>query len=196
MSSRRTLDPMNTTAVPSRHIAELAATIGRRLTDDPERSVAAAVEALTRSAVSADSLVEVGLAGDEGLRRVVLHAEPTFSVQAVVWAPGHSTAVHDHRSWCAFRVLAGSVEEARYRRDRDGIGLVARTVLPVGETTGFAPPDDIHSVGNVGSIVAVTLHVYGVDLGDGGSAVSRWYRDPARPVGPASGTDSSPTSAR
>jgi predicted metal-dependent enzyme (double-stranded beta helix superfamily) len=170
------------TTVTSRHIAELAATIGRRLTDDPERSVAAAVEALTRSSVAADSLVELELAADERLRRVILHAEPTFSVQAVVWAPGHSTAVHDHRSWCAFRVLAGRVEEARYRRDGADIGLVARTVLPVGETTGFAPPDDIHSVGNTGPAVAVTLHVYGVDLGDGGSAVSRWYRDPAHNV--------------
>jgi predicted metal-dependent enzyme (double-stranded beta helix superfamily) len=182
VSSWLTLDPMNTTAVTSRHIAELAAAIGRHLTADPERSVAAAVGALKRSSVSADSLVELELAVDEGLQRVVLHAEPTFSVQAVVWAPGHSTAVHDHRSWCAFRVLAGSVEEARYRREGDEISLVARTVLPVGETTGFAPPDDIHSVGNTGPTAAVTLHVYGVDLGDGGSAVSRWYRDPAHRV--------------
>jgi predicted metal-dependent enzyme (double-stranded beta helix superfamily) len=135
---------------------------------------------LQRSTLDASSLVEADLAGDQRLWRVVLHAEPAFSVQAVVWGPGYSTAVHDHRAWCAFRVLVGSVEETRYRRDGDRISVVAHTVLPVGETTGFAPPDDVHRVGNPGPAIAVTLHVYGVDLGDGGSAVSRWYRDPAR----------------
>ena len=170
---------MNTTAVTSRHVADLAATIGCRLTDGPKQSVAAVVDALQRSCLSADSLDEHEPPGDEGVRRVILHAEPTFSVQAVLWAPGHYTAVHDHRSWCAFRVLVGSVEEARYRRDGDDIDLDAHTVLRVGEAAGFAPPDDIHRVGNPGRSVAVTLHVYGVDLGDGSSSVSRWYRDPA-----------------
>ena len=178
-SRERTLEPMNTTAVTSRHIAELAAAIGPGLAHDPKQSVAAVVEALQRSALDPRSLAEDELSEGERLRRVVLHTEPTFSVQAVVWGPGYRTAVHDHRAWCAFRVLVGSVEEARYRRGGDCISLVAHTVLPEGATTGFAPPDDVHRVGNPGPAVAVTLHVYGVDLGDGGSAVSQWYRDPA-----------------
>jgi predicted metal-dependent enzyme (double-stranded beta helix superfamily) len=171
---------MNFTAVTNRHVAELAAAIDRGLANDPKRSVAAVVDALQRSTLDAGSLVEAELVGDERLRRVILHAGPAFSVQAVVWGPGYATAVHDHRSWCAFRVLVGSVDETRYRRDGDRISVVAHTVLSVAETTGFTPPDDVHRVGNPGPAVAVTLHVYGVDLGDGGSAVAQWYRDPAR----------------
>ena len=41
--------------------------------------------------------------------------------------------------------------------------------------TAFTPPGDIHRVGNPGPTVAVSLHLYGVDLRIHGSSVRRTY---------------------
>jgi predicted metal-dependent enzyme (double-stranded beta helix superfamily) len=41
------------------------------------------------------------------------------------------------------------------------------------------PPGDIHKVVNTGADTAITLHVYGADLGDGSSSVLRIYTAPA-----------------
>ena len=49
----------------------------------------------------------------------LLHAEPGFSVKALVWRPGQLTPIHDHVAWCAFGVLAGRrVRDALPRRRR------------------------------------------------------------------------------
>ena len=41
--------------------------------------------------------------------------------------------------------------------------------------SGFAPPGDIHRVRNHGRDIAISLHVYGADIGRLGSSVRRTY---------------------
>ncbi|WP_329494179.1 cysteine dioxygenase family protein [Kitasatospora herbaricolor] len=118
-------------------------------------------------------------------RQHVLHAEPdgSFSLVALVWLPGQCTPIHDHVSWCVAGVHRGQESERRYRLVSDGrTGRLVATedVLgPQGSVAAFAPPGDIHQVRNAGTTLAVSLHVYGADVGRLGTSIRRVYRLPA-----------------
>jgi predicted metal-dependent enzyme (double-stranded beta helix superfamily) len=102
-----------------------------------------------------------------GYTRHLVYADPLarFSAMLLVWRPGQASPVHGHRSWCAYRVLRGTLRERHYAWDERRArarqcGEVARTV---GAT--FSVPAGlrhIHALGNDGADVAVSLHVYGV----------------------------------
>jgi 3-mercaptopropionate dioxygenase len=117
----------------------------------------------------------------------VLHTEPdgSFSVTAMVWRPGQVTPIHDHVTWCVFGVVQGVEYEELYALSDDGSHLrdVGRSQNNRGDVSGFAPPGDIHRVRNIGSEVAVSLHVYGADITRLGSSVRRTYDLPV--VAPA-----------
>jgi len=112
---------------------------------------------------------------DTGFVRHTLHAEAGFSIAALVWRPGQLTPIHDHVAWCAFVVLQGVEFETLYRDDGDRLTEIGRAANRVGDASGFAPPGDIHRVHNTGESTAISLHVYGADLGHGESSVRRVY---------------------
>jgi predicted metal-dependent enzyme (double-stranded beta helix superfamily) len=118
--------------------------------------------------------------GDQaGYRCNVLHVEPdgSFSVVAAVWRPGQGSPIHDHVAWCVPAVLQGVEYEELFALAPGGSHLldVGRSENRPGDVTGFAPPGDIHRVRNVGSGVAISLHVYGADITRLGSSVRRTY---------------------
>ena len=122
------------------------------------------------------------LAPDEKkYRQHVLHVEPdgSFSVVALVWLPGQATPVHDHVSWCVVGVHRGEEHETVYRLaggEADPHLLVTgRTISPAGSVAALVPPGDIHHVENGGKEVAVSLHIYGADIGKLGSSIRRRY---------------------
>jgi predicted metal-dependent enzyme (double-stranded beta helix superfamily) len=123
-------------------------------------------------------------------RQHVLHVEPdgSFSVVALVWLPGQATPIHDHISWCVVGVHRGQELETRYRQVKaDGESwLVERDecVNPTGSVAALTPPGDIHRVANAGEGLAISLHVYGADIGQLGSSIRRRYDLPVR-AGPA-----------
>ena len=49
-----------------------------------------------------------------------------------------------------------------------------------GSVTGIAPPGDIHRVSNSGTSTAISLHVYGADIGKLGSSIRRTYDLPVK----------------
>lgn len=114
-------------------------------------------------------------------RQHVLHVEPdgSFSIVALVWLPGQETPIHDHVSWCVVGVYEGQEFETRYRlEERDGTTLLVtdgHSVNPPGSTAALTPPGDIHKVANAGSGLAISLHVYGADIGLLGSSIRRRY---------------------
>lgn len=129
-----------------------------------------------------DVLTEDELAGDpEGYSQHVLHIEPdgSFSIVGLVWLPGQVTPVHDHVSWCVVGVVQGTESETLYRLDeRDGDACLVesgRSENPPRSVCAFAPPGDIHRVRNVGAGTAVSMHVYGADIGRLGSSIRRCY---------------------
>lgn len=115
---------------------------------------------------------------EAAVTRILLHAEPTFSIQALLWPPGKASSIHDHRSWCVLGVLQGAEEETVYRDHGDHLTVVGHSINPTGAVHGFAPPGDIHKVVNTGTDLAITLHVYGMDLSDGSSSALRSYHAP------------------
>ena len=86
-----------------------------------------------------------------------------------------ATPIHDHVAWCAFVVLQGVEFETLSRDDGDHLTELGRAANRVGDASGFAPPGDIHRVHNTGGSTAISLHVYGADLGRGESSVRRVY---------------------
>jgi predicted metal-dependent enzyme (double-stranded beta helix superfamily) len=123
------------------------------------------------------------LAGDpSGYQTHLLYVEPdgSFSVTVMVWLPGQETPVHDHLAWCVPAVMQGAEYEEIYVNGGDHLRVVRRNVNETGEVSAFAPPGDIHRVRNVGTDVAVSMHVYGTDISRVGSSVRRVYDLPIR----------------
>jgi predicted metal-dependent enzyme (double-stranded beta helix superfamily) len=125
------------------------------------------------------------LVGDpEGYQQHVLHIEPdgAFSVVALVWRPQQQTPIHDHVSWCVVGVVQGTESEEIFElREHDGAPVLVRSTSvrnPAGSVCAFSPPGDIHCVRNCGDSIAVSLHVYGADIGRLGSSIRRRYDYP------------------
>ena len=112
--------------------------------------------------------------------RHLLHSEARFSVVAIVWQPGQLTEIHDHIAWCTFGVLQGTEFETLYRDHGDHLTEIGRVANGAGDVSGFAPPGDIHKVHNTGDVTAISLHVYGADLGTNPESVRRVYDLPIR----------------
>lgn len=98
----------------------------------------------------------------------------SFSVNAFIWGAGQVAPVHDHLVWGLVGVYRGSVVEKRYRREDLGESAEPRyTIREVSEITATQgdisfvyPPDyDIHGVANPFAEVAITIHIYGTDIG-------------------------------
>jgi 3-mercaptopropionate dioxygenase len=140
---------------------------------------------LERHLPSPDVLTPEQRKGDEAAPRShVLHAEPdgAFSIVALVWLPGQITPIHDHVTWCVFGVIQGIEYEELFTLDEANGCLVpaGKNANWPGDVSGFAPPGDIHRVRNVGSRVAISIHIYGTDVSRIGSSVRRYYELPVR----------------
>ena len=165
-------------------LSELIAAIRAIVRSHPEaETVGRAVAELLRPYLgSSEFLSPEQLAPDEKkYRQHILHVEPdgSFSVVALVWLPGQATPVHDHVSWCVVGVHQGQEHETIYELAEDDGGthllVTGHTISPVGSVAALVPPGDIHHVENGGAEVAVSLHIYGADIGKLGSSIRRQY---------------------
>ncbi len=99
--------------------------------------------------------------------------DEAFSVIAFVWGPGQTSPVHDHLTWGLVGMYEGAIAEKRFRRvdDRsDPDSAVLVEIETVNATAGditYVYPDeaDIHQVFNPFDDVAISIHVYGTDIG-------------------------------
>ncbi|MFK7697409.1 hypothetical protein [Paenibacillus sp. HJGM_3] len=100
--------------------------------------------------------------------------DESFSVIAFIWGPKQTAPVHDHLVWGLVGLYEGAVVEKRFRREVLGESAEPRYRLrEVGEVTArkgdisfVYPPDyDIHGVSNPFDDVAITVHIYGTDIG-------------------------------
>ena len=128
----------------------------------------------------------------ETYRQHILHVEPdgSFSVVALVWLPGQATPIHDHVSWCVVGVHRGAEHETVYElagaQSDPHLRVTGHAINAVGSVAALVPPGDIHHVENAGEGLAVSLHIYGADIGALGSSIRRRYdlevRSPAHQV--------------
>jgi predicted metal-dependent enzyme (double-stranded beta helix superfamily) len=163
----------------------------QELTDDLDRAVrghatdaetATAVASVLRDYLDVDGLLaaEQREGDPERYRQHLLHVadDGAFSLVALVWLPGQATPIHDHVCWCVVGVHEGDEEELRYRIDGGRLVTTERLVNPRGEISVALPPGDIHLVRNAGDDLAISLHVYGVDLRVAGTSIRRRYQLP------------------
>ncbi len=115
-------------------------------------------------------------------RQHVLHVEPdgSFSVVALVWLPGQETCIHDHVSWCVVGTYVGEEEETTYRLAGDHLVPLRLNRTPQGVASYLVPPGDIHKVCNNSHSVAISIHVYGADIGVLGTSIRRRYELPVK----------------
>ena len=110
-------------------------------------------------------------------RQHVLHVEPdgSFSVVALVWLPGQETCIHDHVSWCVVGTYVGEEEETTYRLVGGRLVQMRTNRTPQGVASYLVPPGDIHKVCNSSNSAAISIHVYGADIGLLGTSIRRRY---------------------
>lgn len=112
---------------------------------------------------------------------LVVAPSKRFSVVSMIWMPGQVTPIHDHICWCVVGVMQGLERERRYSLHEDNGGgrwlvpLDEDTVTP-GHTCALIPPDEnIHQVRNAGDSLAISIHVYGEDIGVYGSSINQCF---------------------
>jgi predicted metal-dependent enzyme (double-stranded beta helix superfamily) len=95
----------------------------------------------------------------------------SFSVVAFVWGAGQTAPIHNHLTWGLVGIYEGALEETRYKvvvDDKSGFAL-QRTGTVVAKKNDisfvFPPNTDIHSVRNPFKDTAISIHVYGKDIG-------------------------------
>ena len=111
----------------------------------------------------------------DSYRQYLLYCDPLerFSVASFVWMPGHRTPIHDHTVWGLVGVMRG--QECCEEYD-SSISLTKTHHSIPGDVDRVSPAiGDIHVVSNAGKEIAVSIHVYGANIG----AVRRHVYDPA-----------------
>jgi predicted metal-dependent enzyme (double-stranded beta helix superfamily) len=105
---------------------------------------------------------------DDRYAQYPLYVDPQgrFSVVSFVWKPGQWTPVHDHTVWGVVGIHQG-VERTEAYREVDGKLQKTKTIdANVGEVGAVSPAiGDVHRVGNVSEDVAISIHVYGGNIG-------------------------------
>lgn len=99
--------------------------------------------------------------------------DQSFSVVAFIWGPGHTAPIHDHLTWGLVGIYQGAIEETRYvkvdnNKGKDGLTLnISERIIANKHdiSTVYPPNSDIHSVRNPYSETAISIHVYGADIG-------------------------------
>lgn len=149
---------------------------------DPASTGSAVADILQPYLGRDDLLTSEQMAPADGCyRQHVLHVEPggRFSVVSLVWLPGQRTCIHDHVSWCVVGVHKGEEHETVYEAHGSNgnrhLRVTGQIKNPAGMVAALVPPGDIHQVANGGDCLAVSLHVYGADIGKLGSSIRRNY---------------------
>ena len=109
--------------------------------------------------------------------RNLLAGNDAVSVWAIVWAEGATTCIHDHHCSCCFGMVTGAITETWYRaidatravpteQQERQAGYVA-CMLPSGP--------NIHRMRNLGTIEAISIHIYGFDHEAHASSIETQY---------------------
>ena len=101
-----------------------------------------------------------------------LPEDESFSVIGAVWKPRQTTPIHDHLTWALIGVYDGAERQAIYRRTDDRSNPKLAKLEKVNEGTNqrghvtVLGEAGIHKVDNVSDKPALSIHVYGRDIGN------------------------------
>ena len=124
-------------------------------------------EKLLRALVTHDDWLpqEFAAPAPESYRQYLLYCDPLerFSVLSFVWMAGHRTPIHDHTVWGLVGVMRG-VELCE--EFSSCLRKINSHESKPGEVDRVSPAiGDIHVVSNAGTETAVSIHVYGANIG-------------------------------
>jgi predicted metal-dependent enzyme (double-stranded beta helix superfamily) len=124
-------------------------------------------EKLLRGLVAQDDWLpeEFAAPAPESYRQYLLYCDPLerFSVVSFVWMPGHRTPIHDHTVWGLVGVMRGA---ERCEEFSAKIEMVNSHEVKAGDVDRVSPRiGDVHVVSNAGDQTAVSIHVYGANIG-------------------------------
>jgi 3-mercaptopropionate dioxygenase len=97
--------------------------------------------------------------------------DDSFSIVGAVWKPGQTTPIHDHLTWAMVGTYSGQEREALFRRLDDRSDPNVARLEKVSERTNakghvtVLGSSGIHRVDNLGAEPALSIHVYGRDIG-------------------------------
>jgi len=148
-----------------RFVQDMTRLVERHGGDEPRMLDAG--EALLRSLISRDDWLpgEFVRPSPESYRQYLLHCDPLerFSVVSFVWMPGQKTPIHDHTVWGLVGVMRGVEKCEEYSKSISAVG--SHLVNP-GDVDRVSPRiGDIHVVSNAGAETAISIHVYGANIG-------------------------------
>jgi predicted metal-dependent enzyme (double-stranded beta helix superfamily) len=90
--------------------------------------------------------------------RNLIYKNNDFELLLLCWAPKVLAPIHGHEGEkCWAKILSGELEISSYKKYKDSIRLKDKRSCKPGYLDG---PADIHSVKNITSNFAMTLHVY------------------------------------
>ena len=101
--------------------------------------------------------------------------DDSYSLRSFVWPPGTKTKIHDHTCWGVYCCVVGSILEERYERLDDGLQegharlrKGRQLVWSMGDGASAVLPHEegIHRVGNPGNSPAISVHLYGPQMGE------------------------------
>ena len=124
-----------------------------------------------------DSYREVN--AEQGFGLHLLHEEDNhdLAVFVITWAPGRGLDPHNHKTWAVVAGIEGQEHETSYRRLDDGsqagfaeLEVTYEQTVQAGDVV-CCMPEDIHSVYNNGSDIAISLHTYGRHLNFTGRSI-------------------------
>ena len=154
------------------YVTDIRAAVAHNTSDD---AITQAIKPLAKRLASntswiKDSYREVD--EEQGFGLHLLHEEDNhdLAVFVIAWAPGRGLAAHNHKTWAVVAGIEGQEHETNYRRLDDGLKSGFAQLEKTHEETILAGnvvccmPEDIHSVHNNGSQIAVSLHTYGRHL--------------------------------
>lgn len=155
-------------------IQDMTQLVERHGTDEPRMLQEG--ERLLRDLVTHDDWLpeEYAAPSPDGYRQYLLHCDPLerFSVVSFVWMPGQKTPIHDHTVWGLVGVMRGEELCEEYSPQAKPLG---RHPVRPGDVDRVSPRiGDVHVVSNAGTQTAVSIHVYGANIG----AVRRHVFDP------------------
>lgn len=93
-------------------------------------------------------------------------ADDSFSIVSFVWQPGQWTPIHDHTVWGVIGIYQGLERTEVYEQQGDSLIKTRVIDANVGEVGAVSPSiGDVHRVGNVSDDTAISIHVYGGNIG-------------------------------
>lgn len=93
--------------------------------------------------------------------RHLVHKDEDFEILIVCWQAGQKAPIHGHEGEkCWMRVESGSLQVCNYQLDSEEPLTLSLVDLVKGDKGYLDGPAEIHSVENIFSKPAVSLHVY------------------------------------